>query len=68
MTGEVVSEKIVSAMDLIREMLRHMKESINLLKEKEQMIRIENNGLTNNKIQLIESYLNQIGGVDEEDS
>jgi len=68
MTGEVVSEKIVSAMDLIREMLRHMKESINLLKEKEQLIRIENNGLTNNKIQLIESYLNQIGGVDEEDS
>jgi len=64
----VVSEKIVSAMNLIREMLRHMKESINLLKEKEQMIRIENNGLTKNKIQLIESYLNQIGGVDEEDS
>ncbi|MBI9015067.1 MAG: hypothetical protein JEZ08_22740 [Clostridiales bacterium] len=68
MTGEKVSEKIVSAMDLIKEMLRHMEESIALLKEKEEIIQIENNGLTNNKIQLIESYLNQIGGVDEESS
>lgn len=68
MTGEVVSDKILSAMDLIREMLRHIKESITLLKEKEQIILIENNGLTNNKIQLIESYLNQIGGIDEESS
>ena len=67
-TGEVVSDKIVSAMDLIREMLRHMEESITLLKEKEQKIQIENNGLTNNKIQLIESYLNQIGGIDEKSS
>lgn len=68
MAGSIVSEKIASGMDLINEMVRHMEESILCLGDKKHSIVEKNNTLKDNKIQFIESYLNEIGGINEKSS
>jgi len=68
MSGEVVADKIESGMELIQEMIRHMDDSIDILKQKKQNIIEMNDELKDNKILLIESYLKEIGGINEKSS
>lgn len=66
--GASLDEKIQEAMKLLGEMMRLIKESINSLNLKKQEIESLNKGLKENKIQLIEAYLDEIGGIDEKSS
>lgn len=68
MEGEDLKSKLLSAVDLIQEMIRLIQESLNYMDEKRREIKEKNEGLKQDKIQLIETYLNQIGGLDEESS
>ncbi len=68
MSGEILSDKLSSAIELIDEMLRLIDDTLVILRKKEETTKIENQGLKENKVQLIESYLDQIGGMNEESS
>lgn len=68
LSGEVVSDKIKSGMELIQEMIRHMDDSLYRLIQKKQTTIKKNDELKDNKILLIESYLKEIGGINEKSS
>ncbi|MCH4887575.1 hypothetical protein EZV73_08325 [Acidaminobacter sp. JC074] len=66
--GDELSEKLDGAVELIKEMMRHIDESLLILDQKRNEIKIEIEGLKKSKVQLVESYLNQIGGIHEKSS
>lgn len=63
-----LEDKLVRTTKHIKSMLSLLNDSKERLKIKEEEIREENKGLKENKIQLIESYLEEIGGLDEKSS
>ena len=66
--SDQLNEKLVGAVELIDEMIRHISNSLLVLNEKRTEIKRENEGLKKSKVQLVESYLNQIGGINEKSS
>lgn len=68
MTEESLKTKLSSAVALITEMIGLTKESLELMNEKKRELKLESDQLKKDKIQRIETYLNQIGGLDEESS